>query len=93
MGKRGKKLVEYFPEARKSKVANQSIHFDPEFATFTYGDPTPPKAGLRHLQQGDMLIFYCGLAGWDFKSWPALYLMGYFEVLAAGRASDFQQTS
>jgi len=88
-GKQGKKLVEYFPEARKTKVANQSIHFDPEFATFTYGDPTLPKAGLRRLQQGDMLIFYCGLEGWGFKSWPALYLMGYFEVLAAGRASDF----
>jgi hypothetical protein len=88
-GRQGKKLVEYFPEARKAKVANQAIHFDPEFDSFTYGDPTPPKAGLRHLQQGDMLIFYCGLEGWDFKSWPALYLMGYFEVLAAGKASDF----
>jgi len=88
-GRNDKKLVEYFPETRKAKVANQAIHFDPEFTTFTYGDPTPPKAGLRHLQQGDMLIFYCGLEGWDFKSWPALYLMGYFEILAAGRASDF----
>jgi len=25
------------------------------------------------------------LEGWDHKSEPALYLMGYFEVLAAGR--------
>jgi hypothetical protein len=85
----GKKLVEYFPETRKAKIANQAIHYDPEFTTFSYGDPTPPKAGLRHLGKGDMLIFYCGLEGWDFKSWPALYLMGYFEVLAAGMASDF----
>lgn len=88
-GRHGRKLVEYFPESRKNKIANQAIHFDPEFTTFTYGDPTPPKAGLRHLQQGDMLIFYCGLEGWDFKSWPALYLMGYFEIAAAGRATDF----
>ena len=88
-GKHGKKLVEYFPESRKAKVANQSIHFDPEFFTFTYGDPNSNKAGLRHLQQGDMLIFYCGLEGWDFKSSPALYLMGYFEILAAGKAIDF----
>jgi hypothetical protein len=36
-----------------------------------------------------MLIFYCGLEGWDFKSWPALYLMGYFEILAAGKTTDF----
>lgn len=84
-----RKLVEYFPEARRHKIADQSIHFDPEFATFTYGDPTRPKAGLRHLEKGDMLIFYCGLKGWDHKSEPALYLMGYFEVLAAGKADTF----
>lgn len=91
-GSYDKKLVDYFPEKRKPKIANQSIHFDPEFSTFTYGDPTSPKAGLRHLVKGDMLIFYCGLEGWDFKSRPALYLMGYFEVLIAGRASDFSAT-
>ena len=90
IGKHGEKLVSFFPKSRQAKVANQAIHFDPEFATFTYGDPARPKAGLRHLQRGDMLIFYCGLEGWgDFKSPPALYLIGYFEVLAAGRASDF----
>lgn len=88
-GKHGKNLAEYFPETRKVKVAHQSIHFDPEFTTFTYGDPTSPKAGLRNLQQGDLLIFYCGLEGWNFNSLPALYLMGYFEVAKAGRASDF----
>jgi hypothetical protein len=88
-GRHGNKLMEYFPESRKDKIAHQAIHFDPEFSTFTYGDPTSPKAGLRNLEKGDMLIFYCGLAGWDFKSRPALYLMGYFEVLAAGRATDF----
>jgi hypothetical protein len=91
-GRRGENLVEYFPEARKARVANQSIHFDPEFATFTYGDPTSPKAGLRNLDSGDMLIFYCGLEGWDFKCEPALYLMGYFEIVAAGRADDFSST-
>ena len=89
IGKHGKRLVDYFPETRKAKVADQSIHFDPEFVTFTYGDPTSPKAGLRHLQQGDYLIFYCGLEGWDYKSEPALYLMGYFEISAAGYASGF----
>jgi hypothetical protein len=91
-GKYGKKLVDYFPEARKAKMKNQAIHFDPEFVTFTYGDPTPPKAGLRCLQQGDMLIFYCGLEGWDFKSPPSLYLMGYFEITAAGKASAFSDS-
>lgn len=84
-GLKGHNLVEYFPERRRVAMASQSIHFDPEFATFTYGDPTPPKAGLRYLEEGDMLIFYCGLEGWDHKSEPSLYIMGYFEVMVAGR--------
>jgi hypothetical protein len=62
-GLKGRKLVEYFPESRQPKMADCSIHFDPEFVTFTYGDPTPPKAGLRRLENGDMLVFYCGLRG------------------------------
>jgi len=65
------------------------MHVDPEFVTFTYGDPTSPKAGLRSLERGDLLVFYCGLTGWDHLSPPALYLAGYFEVAAAGLASEF----
>jgi len=88
-GVKRRKLVEYFPQSRRAIMADQSIHFDPEFTTFTYGDPTPPKAGLRRLERGDMLVFYCGLEGWDHTSAPALYLIGYFEVLAAGKPGDF----
>lgn len=86
---KGRKLIEYFPASRRAAMSGRPIHFDPEFATFTYGDPTPPKAGLRNLEKGDMLIFYCGLEGWDVKAEPALYLMGYFEIQAAGRPADF----
>jgi len=88
IGLKGRKLVEYFPKSRQEQMSGKSIHFDPEFATFTYGDPTPPKAGLRHLEKGDMLIFYCGLEGWDFQSEPALYLMGYFQILMARKAGE-----
>ncbi|HRQ39872.1 MAG TPA: hypothetical protein PLD25_18345 [Chloroflexota bacterium] len=92
-GRYGRALVEFFPKRRQVKMANQSVHVDPEFTTFTYGDPTSPKARLRHLEPGDMLIFYCGLVGWeDFYTPPALYLMGYFEVLAAGKATDFSSS-
>ncbi|MCB0191201.1 MAG: hypothetical protein KDJ65_04585 [Anaerolineae bacterium] len=89
LGRNGRKLVEYFPKSRQTKVQDQSIHVDPEFTTFTYGDPTSPKAGLRRLEKRDMLIFYCGLKGWNFKAEPALYLMGYFEIEAAGKADEF----
>jgi len=88
-GRRGNKLVEFLSRSLQVRMANRSMHVDPEFSTFTYGDPTRPKAGLRHLQTEDMLVFYCGLEGWDFESPPALYLAGYFEVEAAGRAKDF----
>jgi hypothetical protein len=88
-GRRGQLLVDYFPKLRQSKVADQSIHFDPEFTTYTYGDPTPPKSSLRKLAKGDLLIFYSGLEGWDFACKPALYLIGYFVVSRAGIASNF----
>jgi hypothetical protein len=88
-GLKQRKLVEYFPEPRRVAMADRSIHFDPEFVTFTYGDATRPKAGLGDLDKGDMLIFYCGLEGWDHRSEPALYLMGYFEVLDAGKPDHF----
>jgi len=89
MGAKGVPHAYYFPKQRQAEMASQSIHVDPEFVTFTYGDPTSPKAGLRKLAMGDMLVFYAGLEGFDFPSPPALYLVGYFEVTASGRATDF----
>jgi len=90
-GRHGNKLIEFLPRSLQARMAKQSMHVDPEFSTFTYGDPTRPKAGLRRLQTEDMLVFYCGLQGWDFESPPALYLVGYFEVKAAGEARDFSE--
>ena len=89
LGRHGRKLIDYFPASMRNRMADQPMHVDPEFDTFTYGDPTTPKAGLRHLRPGDLLVFYCGLRGWDFASDPALYLMGFFEVEKAGRATEF----
>ena len=88
-GRGGRMLVDYFPEARREKVFGQSLHFDPEFETFTYGDPTPPKASLRRLGEGSLLVFYAGLKGWEFDCPPALYIVGYFEVARAGLAASF----
>ena len=65
------------------------MHVDPEFETFTYGDPTLPKKSLARLTPGDMLVFYAGLEGWDFESAPALYIIGYFKVELAGIGSSF----
>jgi hypothetical protein len=97
VGRNGRPVVGYFPETRRERMAAQHVHVDPEFETFTYGDPTPPKRSLRHLQPGDFLVFYCGLQEWDARrGWngdrrPALYLAGYFEVTLAGMAGDFDR--
>ncbi len=95
VGRSGAPHADYFAESRRSVMAHQTVHVDPEWETFTYGDPTPPKKSLRTLNPGDLLVFYCGLqkwdadGGWDQGDRPALYLAGYFEVAFAGMASDF----
>ena len=88
-GRKGTRLVNYFPESRQEKVRDQSLHFDPEFETFTYGDPTSPKARLRELEERSLLVFYAGLEGWDFHCSPALYIIGFFEVARAGKVGSF----
>ena len=95
VGKNGIPHSDYFPARKQEVAAEQHIHLDPEFETFTYGDPTTPKRSLRKLEQGDFLIFYCGLQEWDDGTgWladkpPALYIVGYFVVEMAGLATDF----
>jgi len=89
LGRSGRPFADFFPSPRQQRMANQPMHVDPEFETFTYGDPTPPKKGLRHLTRGDLLIFYAGLEGFDFENAPALYIIGYFEVELAGLATSF----
>lgn len=97
IGRNGRPLVDYFPLSRRTALASQPFHDDPEFRTFTYGDPTAPKRSLRNLESGDFLAFYCGLQAWDdTRGWiqgqrPALYLIGYFEVALAGMAADFDE--
>lgn len=88
VGRHGRFLSDYFPERRRATIAVQSMHVDPEWESFTYGDPTPPKAGLRRLEWGDMLVFYGGLQGWDHEAPPALYFFGYFVVQIAGIAAE-----
>lgn len=97
IGRNGRPHLDYFSPSRQRQMAGQTIHLDPEFETFTYGDPTTPKRSLRQLREGDYLVFYCGLqkwdstCGWDRTCRPALYLAGFFEVALAGMAGDFDK--
>jgi hypothetical protein len=90
-GRHGRWLADYFPSRARGRMGDVPMHVDPEFETFTYGDPTPPKKSLAWLRPGDMLVFYAGLEGWDFESAPALYIIGYFEVELADVGSSFSQ--
>jgi hypothetical protein len=97
VGRGGEPLVSYFPRGQRKALAEQHVHVDPEFETFTYGDPTILKGSLRNLRPGDLLAFYCGLQRWDAMRGgdsdqrPALYLAGFFEVALAGMASGFDK--
>jgi hypothetical protein len=91
-GRYGRKLIDYFPHGRKVKMQDAPLHFDPEFKTFTYGDPTTPKQSLKKLKEGDLLVFYAGLKGWDnCKTPPGLYIIGYFIVTHAGKYEDLKR--
>lgn len=99
LGRNGTPHSDYFPVRKRREVAKQHVHLDPEFETFTYGDPTTPKRSLQTLEKGDYLIFYAGLQGWEKDSgWsqgtpPALYIIGYFVVEMAGMAEDFSKAA
>jgi len=90
-GRYGRAFIDYFPRPMRARMANVPLHVDPEFETFTYGDPTPPKRGLARLQHGDLLVFYAGLEGHDFTCPPALYIVGFFEVSGVGFAPRFSE--
>ena len=92
-GRFGRRFVEYFPRSRQSRMATVRMHVDPEFDTFTYGDPNAPKRGLRRLEPGDIVAFHAGLEGWGgHTSEPACHLIGYFEVSHAGMATEFSDS-
>ncbi len=94
-GRYGRMLIEYFPPQIRQKMLKHPkfLHFDPEFKTKTYGDPTLPKRGLKKLETGDWLVFYAGLKGWPYSETlpSALYIIGYFVVEEAGFYPDLKR--
>ncbi len=71
-------MLDQFVPVRYQKGA---AHYDPEFLTYTYGDPTLNKRRqLLHLAKGDYLVFYAGLRSHDLSGNKLLYVIGYFAV-------------
>ena len=76
-GRTNKPLSEFLP----SKICQNKMHFDPEFETFTYGDPSSKRKSLLKLNKNDLLVFYAGLTPYQNDKYPnALYIIGYFVV-------------
>jgi len=77
IGRMGKRLSTYVPPRMK----NAPMHEDPEFLTYTYGDPTTKRYFLLKLAEGDQLVFYAGLQPFATDRYrEALYIIGYFPV-------------
>ena len=73
----GGTLAYYVPRRYQEAAA----HYDPEFETFTYGDPARNKrAQLLRLDDGDLLVFYAGLRPVESPTVSRLYIIGYFTV-------------
>lgn len=84
-GRSGYPLAYYVPR----KINDYSMHVDPEFRTFTYGDPTSKRNNLLKLDENDLLIFYAGLTPFMNRNYEeALYIIGYFTI---DKVIDFNQ--
>ncbi len=87
IGRSGKSLSAYLPK----RIENRTMHYDPEFDTFTYGDPTSKRKYLSKLKKDDLLIFYAGLSPFQNANFQtSLYIIGYFTV---EKVLDFNQLS
>lgn len=76
-GRCGKPLSDFLP----GQFSICPVHYDPEFETCTYGDPTTKRSRLLKLAHGDLLVFYAGLDPYNnIKYERALYIIGYFTV-------------
>lgn len=78
LGRTNNPLSKFLPE----RICRSKMHFDPEFETFTYGDPSKSKRkSLLKLEKNDLLVFYAGLTPYqNDKYQEALYIIGYFVV-------------
>jgi len=91
--RRAETIAEFVP----AETATKRVHLDPEFDTYTYGDPTGKRDWVRQLDPNDLLVFYAGLkpsesVDTDASDSPekGLYIIGHFCV---NEVVDFQETS
>ena len=82
LARSGGSVARFVPAKHKEDPA----HYDPEFETFTYGDPTKNKRRqLLRLGRGDMLVFYAGLRPPEAPRGSKLYIIGYLDYPPSSR--------
>lgn len=85
----GNVLSDFVP----NKTKEMSLHLDPDFESFSYGEPSRPKLSqLLTLEKGDKLFFYAGLQPsciHDLHS--RIFLIGYFTVKQVLYFSNLKQ--
>lgn len=84
---RGNPLADHVGEEHRA----DKVHWDPEFETYTYGDPTHKRSQLAELEEDDLLIFYAGLKPSDGTDHPRLYVIGYFTVAAVHDLAEMSE--
>jgi hypothetical protein len=60
----GRTLADFIP----SYLSNRSVHFDPDFENYTYGQPVaeyPRSKVLEKIEEGDVVFFISSLAPYD----------------------------
>ena len=71
------KLARFLPP----HVRDRKVHLDPEFDSFTYGDPGRLKrASLLKLTEDDLLVFYIGGKAVERGGEEGCFIIGYFVV-------------
>ena len=84
IGRKGKPLADYLPFS----VRNKPVHYDPEYETFTYGDPTIKREYLLELEPGDLLVFFSPMEpNQNSKYEDGRYITGYFTIKEIAKAS------
>lgn len=77
IGRKGKPFSYFLPK----RLRDRRVHYDPEFETFTYGDPTVKRMYLLKLEKDDLLVFYAGLTPFEnYRFEEGLYIIGYFVI-------------
>ena len=89
-------ITKFFSKDRIDELSKFTVHYDPEFETYTYGDGINKKnirsINLCNIEKGDYLFFITNLykfrEGYYLDKSNGFYFIGYFEVEKIYKTED-----